>query len=164
MAMKVNTYLIVTRYLNSRTSDRRPYVTLGCEHGGTNKSRTKPKVDDEEEEVQVKRQGPYGTKKYGCSFKLKAEQMTMCESRQLFVHYGRHNHAIGIYTHNHAQAAKLTKEQVIQIEQFMKSHVLPHNILRFFREQNGAQKIYNAVAKIKRKLCRGETQLKKFFG
>ncbi|KAI5675668.1 hypothetical protein M9H77_06618 [Catharanthus roseus] len=77
-AMKVNTYLIV--YLSSRTSDRRPYVTLGCERGGTNKLRKKSIVDDEEEEeVQVKRQDPYGTKKCGCSFKLKGEQMAIAQ-------------------------------------------------------------------------------------
>ncbi|KAI5658267.1 hypothetical protein M9H77_27060 [Catharanthus roseus] len=52
--MKVNIYLIVTRYLSSRTSNRRSYVTLGCERGGANKPRTKPRVDDKEEEVQVK--------------------------------------------------------------------------------------------------------------
>ncbi|KAI5659287.1 hypothetical protein M9H77_28080 [Catharanthus roseus] len=121
--MKVNTHLIVTQYLSSRTSDRRPYVTLGCEHGGANKPRTKPIVDNEEEEVQIKRRG--------------------------------HNHAIGVYTHGHAQAVKLTKKQLIQTKQFMKSHVLPRNILRFFQEQNvgcvvSAQKIYNVVAKIKK--------------
>ncbi|KAI5675912.1 hypothetical protein M9H77_06862 [Catharanthus roseus] len=60
--MKVNTYLIVTWYLSSRTSDRRPYVTLDCERGDENKPRTMPVVDDEEE-VQVKRRGTYGTKK-----------------------------------------------------------------------------------------------------
>ncbi|KAI5668472.1 hypothetical protein M9H77_18325 [Catharanthus roseus] len=78
MAMKVNTYLIVTRYLSSRTSDWRPYVTLGCERGCENKPRTNPRVDDEEEEVQAKRRGPYVTKKFGCPFKLKGEQMAMC--------------------------------------------------------------------------------------
>ncbi|KAI5671275.1 hypothetical protein M9H77_11639 [Catharanthus roseus] len=119
--MKVNTYLIVTRYLSSRTSDRRPYVTLGCERGGANKSRTKLVIDDEEEEVQVKRRGPYGIKKCSCPFKLKDEQMTICENWQVFVHDGRHNYAIGVYTHGHAQAAKLTKEQLIQTKQFRKS-------------------------------------------
>ncbi|KAI5668870.1 hypothetical protein M9H77_18723 [Catharanthus roseus] len=48
--------------------------------------------------------------------------MAMCENWQVFVHNGRHNHAIGVYTHGHAQVAKLTKEQLIQIEQFRKSH------------------------------------------
>ncbi|KAI5657457.1 hypothetical protein M9H77_26250 [Catharanthus roseus] len=77
-AMKVNTYLIVIRYLRSRTSDRLPYVTLGCERGGANKPRTKPRVDDEEEEeVPIKIRGPYKTKKCGCPFKLKGEQMAM---------------------------------------------------------------------------------------
>ncbi|KAI5671243.1 hypothetical protein M9H77_11607 [Catharanthus roseus] len=135
-AIKVNTYLIVTRYLRSRTSDRRPYVTLGCERGGANKPRKKPVVDDEEEKVQVKRRSPYGTKKCGCPFKLNGEQMTMCENWQVFVHDERHNHAIGVYTYGHAQAAKLTEEQLMQIEQFRKSHVPPRNILRFFREEN----------------------------
>ncbi|KAI5682912.1 hypothetical protein M9H77_04140 [Catharanthus roseus] len=60
----------------------------------------------------------------------------MCENWQVFVHDGRHNHAIGVYTHGHVQTAKLTEEQLIQIEQFRKSHVPPRNILRFFREQN----------------------------
>ncbi|KAI5676532.1 hypothetical protein M9H77_07482 [Catharanthus roseus] len=76
-AIKVNTYLIVTRYLRSRTSDRRPYVTLGCERGGANKPKKKTVVDDEEKEVQVKRRGPYRTKKCGCPFKLKGEQMAI---------------------------------------------------------------------------------------
>ncbi|KAI5664523.1 hypothetical protein M9H77_23846 [Catharanthus roseus] len=134
--IKVNTYLIVTRYLRSRTSNRRPYVTLGCERRGANKPKKKPVVDDEEEEVQVKRRGPYGTKKCSCPFKLKGEQMTMCENWQLFVHDRRHNHAICVYSHGDAQAAKLTKEQLIQIEQLRKSHVPPRNILRFFQEQN----------------------------
>ncbi|KAI5671293.1 hypothetical protein M9H77_11657 [Catharanthus roseus] len=158
--MEVNTYLIVTRYLSSRTSDCRPYVTLGCERGGANKPRKKPIVDDEEEEVQVKRRRPYETKKCGCPFKLKGEQMVMCENWQVFVHDGRHNHAIGVYTHGHAQAAKLTKEQLIQTEQFRKSHVPPRNILRFFREQNvgcavSTQKIYNVVTKIKKNMMQG---------
>ncbi|KAI5669476.1 hypothetical protein M9H77_19329 [Catharanthus roseus] len=117
-AIKVNTYLIVTRYLRSRTSDRRPYVTLGCERGGANKLKKKPIVDDEEEEV---------------------------------------------------QAAKLTEEQLIQIEQFRKSHVLPRNILRFFREQNVAstlmlaQKIYNVVAKIKKNRMQGRNTIEEVF-
>ncbi|KAI5663269.1 hypothetical protein M9H77_22592 [Catharanthus roseus] len=86
--------------------------------------------------------------------------MAMCENWQLFVHDGRHNHAIGVYSHGHAQAAKLTKEQLIQIEQFRKSHVPPRNILRFFREQNvgcavSSQKIYNVVAKIKKNRMQG---------
>ncbi|KAI5667800.1 hypothetical protein M9H77_17653 [Catharanthus roseus] len=158
--MKVNMYLIDTRYLSSRTSDRRPYVTLDCKRRGTNKLRTKPRVDDEEEEVQVKRRGPYGIKKCGCSFKLKVEQMAMCENWQLFVHDGRHNHAIGLYDHGHAQAAKLMEEQLIQTEQFKKSHVPPRNILRFFRERNvgcavSAQKIYNIIAKIKKDRMQG---------
>ncbi|KAI5657445.1 hypothetical protein M9H77_26238 [Catharanthus roseus] len=39
----------------------------------------------------------------------------MCENWQLFVHDGRHNQAIGVYSHGHAQAAKLTEEQLIQL-------------------------------------------------
>ncbi|KAI5673747.1 hypothetical protein M9H77_14111 [Catharanthus roseus] len=81
--------------------------------------------------------------------------MAMCENWQVFVHDGRHNHAIGVYTHGHTQAAKLTDEQLIQIKQFRKSHVPPRNILRFFWEQNvgcavSAQKIYNVIVKIKK--------------
>ncbi|KAI5650163.1 hypothetical protein M9H77_36168 [Catharanthus roseus] len=76
----------------------------------------------------------------------------MCENWQLFVHDGRHNHAIGVYNHDHSQAAKLMEEQLIQTEQFRKSHVPPCNILRFFREQN---KIYNVIAKIKRNRMQG---------
>ncbi|KAI5656509.1 hypothetical protein M9H77_25302 [Catharanthus roseus] len=48
--------------------------------------------------------------------------MPMCENWQVFVHDRRHNHAIGVYTHGHAQTAKLTEEQLTQIEQFRKSH------------------------------------------
>ncbi|KAI5653244.1 hypothetical protein M9H77_30431 [Catharanthus roseus] len=48
-AMKANTYLIINRYLKSRTFDCRPYVTLACERGGAIRKYTKPRVDDEEE-------------------------------------------------------------------------------------------------------------------
>ncbi|KAI5675584.1 hypothetical protein M9H77_06534 [Catharanthus roseus] len=86
--------------------------------------------------------------------------MAMCENWQVFVHDGRHNHAIGVYTHGHAQVAKLMEEQLIQIEQFRKSHVPPHNILLFFQEQNvgcavSAQKIYNIVVKINKNRIQG---------
>ncbi|KAI5662903.1 hypothetical protein M9H77_22226 [Catharanthus roseus] len=75
--------------------------------------------------------------------------MAMYENWQLFVHDGRHNHAIDVYSHGQAQAAKLTEEQLIQIEQFRKSH-----------EQNvgcavSSQKIYNVVAKIKKNRMQG---------
>ncbi|KAI5665923.1 hypothetical protein M9H77_15776 [Catharanthus roseus] len=73
--MKAKTYLIINRYQRSRTVDRRPYVTLACECGGTDKKYTKPVVDDKEEEMPIKRRGPYRTKKCGCPFKLKREQM-----------------------------------------------------------------------------------------
>ncbi|KAI5647812.1 hypothetical protein M9H77_33817 [Catharanthus roseus] len=101
-AMNANTYLIITRYQRSRILDRRPYVTLACERG----------VNDEEEEILKKRRGPYGTKKFGCPFKLKGEQMATSENWQLFVHNGRHNHKITVYNHGHAQAARLTEEQL----------------------------------------------------
>ncbi|KAI5647923.1 hypothetical protein M9H77_33928 [Catharanthus roseus] len=74
-AMKVKTYLIINRYQRSRTIDCRPYVTLACECGVAVKKYTKPVVDDEEKEILIKRRGPYGNKKCGCSFKLKGEQM-----------------------------------------------------------------------------------------
>ncbi|KAI5682013.1 hypothetical protein M9H77_03241 [Catharanthus roseus] len=87
----------------------------------------KPRVDDEEEEVPIKRRGPYGTKK------------------------------CGVYHHGHTQDARLKEEQLIQTKQFRKSHMPPRDMLRFFREQNvnyavSAQKLYNVLAKMKKKM------------
>ncbi|KAI5656401.1 hypothetical protein M9H77_25194 [Catharanthus roseus] len=62
--------------------------------------------------------------------------MATSENWQLFVHNGRHNHKIAVYSHGHAQSARFMEEQLQQTEQFRKSHVLPRNILRFFREQD----------------------------
>ncbi|KAI5667048.1 hypothetical protein M9H77_16901 [Catharanthus roseus] len=121
-AMDAKTYLIITRYQRSRTLNRRPYITLACERGGSVKKYKKPIVDNEEEEIPKKRRGPYGTKKCGCPFKLKGEQMATSENWQLFIHNGRHNHKIVVYSHGHAQAARLTEEQLQQTEQFKKSH------------------------------------------
>ncbi|KAI5666805.1 hypothetical protein M9H77_16658 [Catharanthus roseus] len=135
-AMKANTYLIINRYLRLRTSERRLYVTLACERGRAVKKNMKPIVDNEEGEVPIKRQRPYGTKKCSCSFKLNGEQLVTSEKWQLFVHDGRHNHKIVVYNHGHAQAARLTEEKLKQTEQFRKSHVSPRNILQFFREQS----------------------------
>ncbi|KAI5667089.1 hypothetical protein M9H77_16942 [Catharanthus roseus] len=128
--MKANTYLIVNRYQKSRISDCRPYVILACKRGGSVRKRTKQIVHDVEEEVPMKRRGPYETKK--C-------QIDNCS-----------------YTTG-GTAARLTGEPLQQIEQFRKSHVPPRNILRFFREQDvgcalSAQKIYNVVAKIKKNI------------
>ncbi|KAI5658817.1 hypothetical protein M9H77_27610 [Catharanthus roseus] len=77
--------------------------------------------------------------------------MTTSENWQLFIHNRRHNHKIVVYSHGHAQSARLTEEQLQQTEQCRKSHVPLRNILRFFREQDFPE-IYNVVAKIKR--CR----------
>ncbi|KAI5666322.1 hypothetical protein M9H77_16175 [Catharanthus roseus] len=109
-AMNANTYLILTRYQRSRTLYRRPYVTLACERESSVKKYKKPIVDDEEEEIPKKRRGPYGTKKCRCPFKLKGEKMTTSENWELFIHNGRHNHKIAVYSHGHAQAARLTEE------------------------------------------------------
>ncbi|KAI5657645.1 hypothetical protein M9H77_26438 [Catharanthus roseus] len=108
--MKAKTYLIINRYQRSRTADRRPYVTFACERGGAVKKYTKPIVDDEEEEISIKRREPYGTKKCRCPFKLKGEHMATNEDWQLFVHNGMQNHKIVVYHHCHAQAARLTEE------------------------------------------------------
>ncbi|KAI5677483.1 hypothetical protein M9H77_08433 [Catharanthus roseus] len=47
-------YYLVFEFKNIQPAT---YVTWGYKRGGANKPRTKPRVDDEEEEVQVKRQG-----------------------------------------------------------------------------------------------------------
>ncbi|KAI5656939.1 hypothetical protein M9H77_25732 [Catharanthus roseus] len=90
--------------------------------------------------------------------------MATSENWQLFIHNGRHNHKIAVYSHGHAQAARLMEEQLQQTEQFKKSHVPPRNILRFFREQDvgctvNSQKIYNVVAKIKRDRMQGRNRV-----
>ncbi|KAI5682932.1 hypothetical protein M9H77_04160 [Catharanthus roseus] len=127
--MNAKTYSIITRYQRARPFDRRPYVTLACERGGSVKKYKKPIVDDEEEEIPKKKREPYGTKKCGYPFKLKGEQMATSENWQLFIHNGRHNHKIAVYSHGHAQSARLTEEY--------------------------SQKIYNVVAKIKRDRMQG---------
>ncbi|KAI5674259.1 hypothetical protein M9H77_14623 [Catharanthus roseus] len=98
--------------------------------------------------------------KCDCPFKLKGEQMVTSENWQLFVHNRRHNYKIVVYSHGHAQSARLTETQLQQTEQFRKRHVPPRNILRFFREQDvgcavSSQKIYDVVAKIKRDRMQG---------
>ncbi|KAI5678169.1 hypothetical protein M9H77_09119 [Catharanthus roseus] len=133
--MKANTYLIINRYQKSRISDRRRYVTLAYEHGGAVRNNTKSIVDDEEEEVPIKRQGPYGTK----------------NNWQLFVHNGRHNHKIVVYNYSHAQAARLMEEY----------HVRHRNILRFFREQNvgcAIRKYTMLLRRLRRTGCKDETR------
>ncbi|KAI5682393.1 hypothetical protein M9H77_03621 [Catharanthus roseus] len=72
--MNAKTYLIITQYQRSRTADRRPYVTLACEGGGSVKKYKKAIVDDEEEEVLKKRQGPV-QKIYNVVAKIKRNQM-----------------------------------------------------------------------------------------
>ncbi|KAI5667954.1 hypothetical protein M9H77_17807 [Catharanthus roseus] len=69
--------------------------------------------------------------------------MATCENCQLFVHDGRHNHAIGVYTHGHAQAAKLTEAQLIQTVGCSVN----------------AHKIYNVVAKIKKNRMQGRNTI-----
>lgn len=49
-------------------------------------------VDDDKEEVPIKRRGPYGTKKCNCPFQLKGEQSATGEGWKLTIQDGRHNH------------------------------------------------------------------------
>ncbi|KAI5648068.1 hypothetical protein M9H77_34073 [Catharanthus roseus] len=70
--------------------------------------------------------------------------MATSENWQFFVHNGRHNHKIAVYSHDHAQSARLTEEQLQQTKQFRKSH-----------------KIYNVVAKIKRNRMQGRNTVEK---
>ncbi|KAI5671380.1 hypothetical protein M9H77_11744 [Catharanthus roseus] len=147
-AMKANTYLITNRYQKSRTSDRRPYITLAFERGGAIRKKTKQIVEDKEEEVSIKRRGPYGTKKCW-------SELAVVRTQQ------EDNHKIIVYNHGHTQTTRLSEEQLQQNEQFRKSHVPPRNILRFFREQNiacavNAQKVYNVVSKIKKNRIKGQ--------
>ncbi|KAI5673053.1 hypothetical protein M9H77_13417 [Catharanthus roseus] len=143
--MNAKTYLIITRYQRSRTADRRLYVTLACERGGSIIKYKKVIVDDEEEEVPKKKVGTLVTKKCGCPFKLKGEQRTTNESLQLFVHNRRHNHKAAVYNHDHAPTTRLMKEQLHQTEQFRKK----------IYDVYSAQNIYNVVAKIKRNRMHG---------
>ncbi|KAI5649548.1 hypothetical protein M9H77_35553 [Catharanthus roseus] len=87
--------------------------------------------------------------------------MATSENWELFVQNGRHNHKIAVYSHGHAQSARLTEEQLQQTEQFMKSHVPPRNIVRFFSRTRRwfSQKIYNVVAKIKRNRMQGRNMV-----
>ncbi|KAI5652404.1 hypothetical protein M9H77_29591 [Catharanthus roseus] len=71
--------------------------------------------------------------------------MATSENWQLFMHNGRHNHKIAIYHHGHAQAVRLTEEQLQQTEQFRKNVGCAVS----------AQKIYNIVAKIKKNRMQG---------
>ncbi|KAI5654514.1 hypothetical protein M9H77_31701 [Catharanthus roseus] len=129
ITMNAKTYLIIIRYQRARTFDRRPYVTLACERGGSIRKYKKPIVNDEEEEI---------PKKKSVDRMRRKNQMAISENWQLFVHNGRHNHKIVIYSHDHAQSARLTEEQLQQTEQFRNSH-----------------KIYNVVSKIKRNRMQG---------
>ncbi|KAI5653564.1 hypothetical protein M9H77_30751 [Catharanthus roseus] len=113
IAMNAKTFLIITRYQRARTFDRRLYVTLACERGGSVRKYKKPLVDDEEEEIPKK----------SVDRMRRKNQMATSENWQLFVHNGRHNHKIAVYSHSHAQATRLTEEQLQQIEQFRKSHI-----------------------------------------
>ncbi|KAI5658948.1 hypothetical protein M9H77_27741 [Catharanthus roseus] len=78
--------------------------------------------------------------------------MATSENWQLFVHDGRYNHKIAVYNHGHAQAARLTEEQLKQTEQFRKSHVQPLH-----------KKYTMSLPKLIRIGCRGETWWRKFF-
>ncbi|KAI5671301.1 hypothetical protein M9H77_11665 [Catharanthus roseus] len=77
-------------YISKRRFDRRPYVTLGCEReeGRKKKARLEDDDEDEEEEAPVKRRDE------------------------------RHNHKTWIYPYAHAQAARLTDDQLKLTEEF----------------------------------------------
>lgn len=46
-------------FLSKRTTACQLYVTISCKRGGVKKRKTKPRVDDEE--ILMKRRGPYGS-------------------------------------------------------------------------------------------------------
>ncbi|KAI5676769.1 hypothetical protein M9H77_07719 [Catharanthus roseus] len=73
---------------------------------------------------------------------------------------GPYGTKISVYHHGNAQAARLTEEQLQQTEQFRKSHVLPHNILRFFREKDNRMQGKNTVDEV---LCLSAQRVTRFY-
>ncbi|KAI5681897.1 hypothetical protein M9H77_03125 [Catharanthus roseus] len=74
--------------------------------------------------------------------------MTTSENCQLFIRDGRYNHKIAVYNHGHAQASRLTEEQLKQTKQFMEESCAAT-----------AQKIYNVIAKLKKSRIQGRNMV-----
>ncbi|KAI5683397.1 hypothetical protein M9H77_04625 [Catharanthus roseus] len=60
--------------------------------------------------------------------KRKQGWMTMTNTMKKKYH-GRHSHKIGVYPHAHAQAARLTNDQLKLTEEFSRCQVAPRNIM-----------------------------------
>ncbi|KAI5658839.1 hypothetical protein M9H77_27632 [Catharanthus roseus] len=80
--------------------------------------------------------------------------MATSENWQLFVHNGRHNHKIAVYSHGHAQPSSSGR--------VMFHHAIYYDFFdnkMLVMQLGNSQKIYNVVAKIKRDRMQGRNTL-----
>ncbi|KAI5658105.1 hypothetical protein M9H77_26898 [Catharanthus roseus] len=131
-------YLIITQYILKIRFDHRLYVTIDCERGKGRKNKVSLDDDDEDEKKQVlvKRRDPYRTKKCNSPFQLKEDKLVIEDNWKLYVKDGRHNHKIGVYPHAHAQAARLTDDQLKLTKEFSRCQVAPRDIMVSLLERN----------------------------
>ncbi|KAI5681833.1 hypothetical protein M9H77_03061 [Catharanthus roseus] len=105
--------------------------------------------EDEEEEVPVKYRG---------------EKSTIEDNWKLYVDE-RHNYKIDVYSQVHAQAARLTDDQLKLTEEFSRCQAAPQNFMASLLEKNPdcavdiKQTIYNAPVKMKKKRMEGRNMV-----
>ncbi|KAI5682917.1 hypothetical protein M9H77_04145 [Catharanthus roseus] len=95
-------------------------------------------------------------KKCDCIFQLKGEKLAIEDNWKLYAKDGRHNHKISAYPYAHAQATRLTDDQLKLTEEFIRCQIAPQNIMASLLEKNpdcaiSKQTIYNARARMKKK-------------
>jgi len=117
---------------------RSSFVLIGCERSGRYKCRKKEFVRRDT-----------GSRKCGCSFKLRGKPVIGGQGWMVKLICGIHNHELAKSLVGHPYAGRLTKDEKTIIVDMTKSMVKPRNILLTLKEHNAnscttIKQIYNA--------------------
>ncbi|KAL5133189.1 putative protein FAR1-RELATED SEQUENCE 10 [Glycine soja] len=130
--------MILRSDTNTGSRGRSTFVLIGCERSGEYKCRKKEFIRRD-----------IGTRKCGCSFKLRCKPVAGGEGWMVKLICGVHNHKLAKSLVGHPYAGRLTKAEKTLIADMTKSMVKPRNILLTLKEHNAnscttIKQIYNA--------------------
>ena len=167
-----NRVVVVIKRLDGGAGKRKARVYIGCELGGTfrewkgKKNRFKPSVDEDSD---VKSNVDSGSRKRGCPFLLKGEEININGPWALEVKNAVHDHLLPEYFEGHAYVQRLSKEQEDFVVRLSLNNVRLKNILQELKEKfsdspASIKTLYNARQRCKIADRAGRSQMQYLLG
>ena len=147
-----NRMVVVVRRSDGGGGKRRARVYIGCENGGVYRD-WKGKQNrfkwSEQSGENVVSDRDSKTRKSGCPFSLKGEEIQMGGPWALYVQTAVHNHLLPEYFEGHAYVQRFTAEEDDFVVRLMAQNVRPKDVMRQLKEKfsdnaSSIKTLYNA--------------------